>query len=162
MQAFGSGDYPKAISSMEAILAKAGEGAQLETVYYTLGAAAFNAGDYPKAIDALEKYLQKYPKGAKRTEALFSLGMSAMQAKDFAKAITAFKALENDPDYGERALLSEATAAKESGNLDGAIQVAGWHLRAKEGWRESDRDAAQDSRAGDDARQCREAQCARH
>lgn len=123
MQAFGSGDYPKAISSMEAILAKAGEGAQLETVYYTLGAAAFNAGDYPKAIDALEKYLQKYPKGAKRTEALFSLGMSAMQAKDFAKAITAFKALENDPDYGERALLSEATAAKESGNLDGAIQV---------------------------------------
>lgn len=122
MQAFGSGDYAKAISSMEAILAKAGEGAQLETVYYTLGAAAFNVGDYPKAIDALEKYLQKYPKGEKRTEAMFSLGMAAMQAKDFAKAITAFKALENDPIYGERVLLSEATAAKEMGNLDGAVQ----------------------------------------
>lgn len=123
MQAFGAGDYAKAISSMEAILAKAGEGAQLETVYYTLGAAAFNAGDYPKAIDALEKYLQKYPKGEKRTEALFSLGMASMQAKEFAKAITAFKALENDPVYGERALLSEATASKESGNIDGAIEI---------------------------------------
>lgn len=123
MIAFGSGDYPKAISSMEFVLSKAGEGAQLETVYYTIGAAAFNSGDYPKAIDAFEKYLQKYPKGEKRVGVAFSLGTAAMQAKDFPKAISAFKALENDPVYGERALLSEATASKESGNLDGAAQA---------------------------------------
>jgi TolA-binding protein len=123
MAAFGKGDYPKAISDLETILAKAGEGAQLETVYYTLGAAYFNAGDYAKAVNALETYLKKYPQSQKRAETTFSLGLAALQAKDFAKAIAAFKSLEGDPAYAERALLNEANALRDSGKPDDAIQV---------------------------------------
>jgi TolA-binding protein len=69
MTAFALGDYKTAASKLESVITQAGEGAQLESVYFTLGACFFNLASYQQAIDTLKKYLEKFPKGTRAPEA---------------------------------------------------------------------------------------------
>src|SRR5450432_3142327 len=48
MVAFQAGDFATVVEKLEMVIAQAGKGAQLESVYFTLGAAYFNLEKYPK------------------------------------------------------------------------------------------------------------------
>jgi outer membrane protein assembly factor BamD (BamD/ComL family) len=64
MMEFQSGNYAKAATELEALVARVEVTPQLEPIFYTIGSAHFNAGDYPKAIAAFKNYQAKFPKGA--------------------------------------------------------------------------------------------------
>jgi TolA-binding protein len=123
MQAFNSGDYAKTIADLNVILSQAGEGAQLQSVLYTLGAAYFNSHQYPQAIDALKKFVTKYPQSTQREDAIFSIGQAAMAIKDFKTAEDAFKQLANSQNYRADAALAYANACKEGGQTGEAIDA---------------------------------------
>ena len=63
MAEFQAGNYAKAATDLEALVARVEVTPQLEPVFYTIGSAYFNAGDYPKAIAAFKNYQAKFPKG---------------------------------------------------------------------------------------------------
>lgn len=121
--AFSAGDYRKAADSMKAVLAKASEGAALESVYYTLGAALYNLPDYPGAIDALTKFRTKYPKGARFTDATYALAQAQLATKNYGEAIKLLATLESVPALRERALLLQAEALKADQKVDDAIVI---------------------------------------
>ena len=123
MAAFQAGDYQKAASNLETVLAQAAPDAQLEPVYFTLGAAWFNLKQYPKAIQTLKAYQTKFPKGARVAEAQFSIGQASFMDKDYAGAVESFKALETNPRFREQALYFEGSAYKEEVHPDQAIAV---------------------------------------
>lgn len=121
LSAFQAGDYTKAIAAFDTILSKAGPGAQLETVYYSLGAACFNAGDFQRATTTFTEYLNKYPNTDRAPDATNLLAISAQRAGDYELAATSYQKLQDNPKYRRKALLGEATARKDAGNLDAAI-----------------------------------------
>ncbi|MDR3404165.1 MAG: tetratricopeptide repeat protein [Chthoniobacter sp.] len=123
MAAFQAGDYATTASKLEGIVSKAGEGAQLESVYFTLGAAYFNLADYPKAKDTLKKYLTKYPQGARVMDATFSLAQASLQTNDYREAAAQFAKLAGVPQYHEQALFYGAVALKEDKRIDEAIKL---------------------------------------
>jgi TolA-binding protein len=123
MQAFNSGDYAKTIADFNVIVSQAGEKADLQSVYYTLGAAYFNAHQYPEAIDALKKFVAKYPQSKQHEDAIFSIGQAAMAIKDFKTAQDAFKQLGDSQNYKADAMLAYANASKEGGQTDEAIDT---------------------------------------
>jgi TolA-binding protein len=123
MEAFQRGDYQAAATNLESVIAKAGEGAQLEPVYFTLGASYFNLEQYDKAIKTLKKYQQKYPQGARMADATFCIGQAAFMSKNYGEAVAAFSQVENIPPLREQALQYKAAAYKEDGKVDEAIQT---------------------------------------
>lgn len=123
MGAFQSGDYATAASKLEEVIRMAGKDAQLESVYFSLGAAYYNLEQYPKAIEWLKTYEKKYPNGARIADATFSIAQASMQTKKYAEAAAQFAKLENVPALRERALFFGAMAAKEAGKLDEAIRM---------------------------------------
>ena len=123
MAAFENGDYQTAVSKLEAVIAAAGPDAQLEAVYFTLGAAYFNLEQYPKAVSTLKTYLEKYPNAVRGADAKFSIAQAAFIGKDYAAAEAGFKALENIPALREKALLYEGLACKQGGNNERAIAI---------------------------------------
>ncbi len=118
--AFANGDYAAAIGGFEKILSLAAPEGNLESVYFTLGAAQFNAGQYRGAITTLRKFQELYPKSARLPEAIFSLGQAAMLDKDYALAAASFQQLQGNPKYRAEALLSEGAAWKEGGQFEKA------------------------------------------
>src|ERR1700731_1344073 len=63
MAEFQAGDYAKAATDLEALLAKAEFSPQLEPAFFSLGSAYFNAADYKKAITAFKNYQSKFANG---------------------------------------------------------------------------------------------------
>lgn len=122
MSAFQAGDYATAAAKLEGIIAKAGEGAQLESIYFTLGASYFNLGQYDKAVETLKTLQSKYPKGAHLADATFSIAQASLFAKNFDEAAAQFARLENLPQFREQALFFGASALEQSGHVDQAIK----------------------------------------
>jgi TolA-binding protein len=123
MAAFQGGDYGTTIAKLEGILKKAGEGAQLESLYFTLGAAYFNLPNYPKASETLKLYLAKYPQGARVADAAFSLAQASLQTSNFNEAAAQFAKLTAVPQYREQALFYGGVALKEDRRIDDAIKT---------------------------------------
>ena len=131
--AFERGEYQNAINAISDLFKqipadlppadKTKLAAQLEPIYFTLGAAYFNLKQYPQAITALKDYLARYPKGARVNDATFSLAQSNFFAKEYAEAAQVFATLENVPAVREQALMLEGLAYKE--NKDDAKAIDG-------------------------------------
>jgi outer membrane protein assembly factor BamD (BamD/ComL family) len=66
MAEFQAGNFAKAATELEALVARVEPTPQVEPIFYTIGSAYFNAGDYPKAITAFKNYQAKFPKGPPR------------------------------------------------------------------------------------------------
>ncbi|MEY2438819.1 MAG: hypothetical protein QOI34_204, partial [Verrucomicrobiota bacterium] len=120
---FQAGDFNKAATDLEALLAKAEFSPQLEPAFFSLGSAYFNGGDYKKAIAAFRNYQTKFPNGPHAADALFGMAQSNLQAKNYAEAATQFSSLEKEPRYRDQALFFSATASKEGGKIDQAIDT---------------------------------------
>src|SRR3954469_21118127 len=56
MAAFQAGNYAKAATRLEALVARVEVSPQVEPIFYAIGCAYFNAVDYPKAIAAFKNY----------------------------------------------------------------------------------------------------------
>ncbi len=123
MAEFQAGNYAKAASALEALVARVDPTPQVEPIFYTIGSAYFNAGDYPKAIAAFKTYQAKFPKGAHAGGAAFAIAQSNLLSKNFKEAAAQMAALESDPSLREQALLFEAEAYKAADNVDGAIKA---------------------------------------
>ncbi len=121
MAAFQSGEYARAASELEAVIARAEFSPQLEPVFYTIGSAYFNAGDYKKAAAAFKTYQAKFSAGPRAAEAAFAIAQCSLLSKNYADAATLFSSFEKDPKMREQALFFQATAQKEGGKLDPAI-----------------------------------------
>jgi TolA-binding protein len=121
MSAFQAGDYAGAAPKLESLIAQAGEGAQLESVYFTLGAAYYNLEQYAKAIETLKKYQQKYPQSARIVDATLFIGRASLVSKDFNGAAEQFAKLVNVPPLREQALFYGAVALRQAGRLDEAV-----------------------------------------
>ena len=121
MSEFQNGDYARAASDLDALIAKAEFAPTLEPVFYTLGSAYFNVGDYRKAVTAFQNYQKKFPNGAHLSEAVFATAQSNLLLKNYAEAATGFALLERDSRLREQALFFEATALKELNKADPAM-----------------------------------------
>jgi TolA-binding protein len=136
VSAFGRGEYQEAAASMESLLKqmpneaaqanmtpadKAKLAAQMEPIYFTLGAAYFNLKQYPEAIAAIKQYLTRYPKAARAAEATFCLAQASYFSKDYATAARGFAALENTPAFREQALLLGGLSYRELGEDSKAV-----------------------------------------
>jgi len=121
MNAFQIGDFQKAITNLESVVAQAAPDAKLEAVFYTLGAAYFNLQQYPKAIELFKKYIEKYPKSNRLDEAVYSLGRASLFIKDYNGALGYFKQLEANPKMRGEAIFQEAMTCRFAGRDDDAI-----------------------------------------
>lgn len=121
MAEFQAGNYAKAATQLEALVARVEASPQVEPIYYTIGSAYFNAGEYPKAIAAFKNYQKKFPQGAHAGGAAFAIAQSNLLGKNFKEAAAQMAALENDPQLRESALLFEAEAFKAAGKIAEAI-----------------------------------------
>ncbi len=123
MAEFQAGNFAKAATELEALVARVEVTPQVEPIFYTIGSAYFNAGDYPKAITAFKNYQAKFPKGAHTGGVAFGIAQSNLLSKNFKEAAAQMAALENDPQLAEQALIFEAEAFKSSGKNDDAIRA---------------------------------------
>ena len=131
--AFDHGDYQGAVTSINALLAQIPPNmpaadkekltAQLEPIYFTLGAAYYNLKDWGNASAAFKDYLSRYPRGSRVGDARLSLAQAAFFAKDYATAATGFAALEGNAQTREQAILYEGLSYKEAGDTDKAIEA---------------------------------------
>ncbi len=139
MAEFQAGNYAKAATDLEALVARVEVTPQVEPIFYTIGSAYFNAGDYPKAIVAFKNYQAKFPKGQHARGASFAIAQSNLLSKNFTDAAAQMAALENDPQLREQALLFEAEALKAAGKTDDAIRtlekLAGHEIRTPDAMR---------------------------
>ncbi|MEO8439283.1 MAG: tetratricopeptide repeat protein, partial [Spartobacteria bacterium] len=134
MAEFQTGNYAKAASALESLVARVAVTPQVEPIFYTIGSAYFNAGDYPKAIAAFKNYRAKFPQGPHAGGAAFAIAQSNLLSKNFKEAAAQMAALENNPQMREQALLFEAEAFKAAGKTDEAIRalekLAGEEIRS--------------------------------
>ena len=140
MAEFQAGNYAKAATDLEALVARVEVTPQVEPIFYTIGSAYFNAGDYPKAIVAFKNYQAKFPKGATRAAAppspspsrICSARISRMRRRRWRRWRTI-------PQLREQALLFEAEALKAAGKTDDAIRtlekLAGQEIRTPDAMR---------------------------
>ncbi|MEO6971265.1 MAG: tetratricopeptide repeat protein [Chthoniobacterales bacterium] len=123
MAEFQAGNFAKAATELEALVARVEVSPQVEPIFYTIGCAYFNAEDYPKAITAFRNYQRKFPKGAHAAGVAFAIAQSNLRSKNFKDAAAQMAALENDPQLREQALLFEAEAFKAQNKNDEAIRA---------------------------------------
>ncbi|MEY2538406.1 MAG: hypothetical protein QOG67_2146 [Verrucomicrobiota bacterium] len=139
MGEFQAGDYVRAATDLEALLAKAEFSPQLEPAFFSLGSAYFNAADYKKAMTAFKNYQAKFPNGAHLADAIFGMAQSNLLTKNYGDASSQFALLEKDPRYRDQVLYFGATASKEGGKVDQAVstleKLAGGELKSAIGVR---------------------------
>ncbi|MEO7167448.1 MAG: tetratricopeptide repeat protein [Spartobacteria bacterium] len=139
MAEFQAGNFAKAATDLEAIVARVEVTPQVEPIFYTIGSAYFNAGDYPKAIAAFKIYQAKFPKGPRAAGVAFAIAQSNLLSKNFKEAAGQMAALENDPALREQALLFEAEAFKATNKIDDAMRalekLAGQDLQTNDAMR---------------------------
>jgi TolA-binding protein len=123
MEAFNKGDYAAAAANMQEILGAVTEDSQLDSVYYTLGAAQYNLHQFGPAIESLRKFVQKYPKSPKIDDVTLFIGQAQVQMKDYEGASKTLAALQNKPAVREQVLLLLGQAAKDAGKTDAAIAI---------------------------------------
>jgi len=123
MAEFQAGNFAKAATDLEALVARVEATPQVEPIFYTIGSAYFNAENYPKAIAAFKNYQAKFPKGAHAAGVAFANAQSNLLSKNFKDAAAQMAALENDPQLREQALIFEAEAFKATGKNDEAIRA---------------------------------------
>ena len=123
MAEFQAGNFAKAATDLEALVARVEVTPQVEPIFYTIGSAYFNAENYPKAIAAFKNYQAKFPKGAHAAGVAFANAQSNLLSKNFKDAAAQMAALENDPQLREQALIFEAEAFKATGKNDEAIRA---------------------------------------
>jgi len=123
MNVFQSGDYAAAASQFESIITKAGTDAQIESVYFTLGASYYNLQQYAKAVETLKNYQEKYPGGARIADSIFYLGLASLTIKKHDEAVAQFAKLMTVPQFREQALYYEGVALKEARRQDEAIKT---------------------------------------
>jgi len=123
MAEFQAGNYAKAATQLEALVARVEVSPQVEPIFYTIGCAYFNAADYPKAIAAFKNYQAKFPKGAHAGGVAFAIAQSNLLSKNYKDAAAQMAALESDPSLREQALIFEAEANKAAGKIDDAIRA---------------------------------------
>jgi TolA-binding protein len=123
MAEFQAGNFAKAATDLEALVARVEATPQVEPIFYTIGSAYFNAENYPKAIAAFKNYQAKFPKGAHAAGVAFAIAQSNLLSKNFKDAAAQMAALENDPQLREQALIFEAEAFKATGKNDEAIRA---------------------------------------
>src|SRR5262249_28917602 len=123
MGEFQSGNFAKAATQLEALVARVEVSPQVEPIFYTIGCAYFNAADYPKAIAAFKNYKAKFPKGPHAGGAAFAIAQSNLLNKNYKEAAAQMAALENDPVLREQALIFEAEANKAAGKIEDAIRA---------------------------------------
>jgi len=122
MADFQAGNYARAATQLEALVARVEVSPQVEPIFYTIGSAYFNAADYNKAIAAFKNYLAKFPKGPHAGGATFAIAQSNFLSKNYKEAAAQMAALESDPRMREQALLFGAEACKAAGKTDDAIR----------------------------------------
>ena len=123
MAEFQAGNFAKAATDLEALVARVEVTPQVEPIFYTIGSAYFNAENYPKAIAAFKNYQAKFPKGPHAAGVAFAIAQSNLLSKNFKDAAAQMAALENDPQLREQALIFEAEAFKDTGKNDEAIRA---------------------------------------
>jgi len=123
MAEFQAGNFAKAATALEALVARVEVTPQVEPIFYTIGSAWFNAGDYSKAITAFKNYQAKFPKGAHTGGVAFAIAQSNLLSKNFKDAAAQMAALENDSQLRDQALLFEAEACKAQDKNDEAIRA---------------------------------------
>jgi outer membrane protein assembly factor BamD (BamD/ComL family) len=123
MAEFQAGNYAKAATDLEALVARVEVSPQVEPIFYTIGCAWFNAADYPKAIAAFRNYQGKYATGPHARAVAFAVARSTLLSGNYTDAAAQMAALENDPAMREQALLFEAQACKAAGKIDNAIHA---------------------------------------
>ncbi|HXA10235.1 MAG TPA: tetratricopeptide repeat protein [Chthoniobacterales bacterium] len=139
MAEFQAGNFARAATELEALVARVEVTPQAEPIFYTIGSAYFNAGDYPRAIAAFKNYQTKFPQGAHAAAVAFAIAQSNLLSKNFKDAAAQMAVLENDPKLREQALLFEAEAFKATGRMDEAIRalekLAGTEIRTSDAMR---------------------------
>ena len=123
MAEFQSGNFSRAATELEALVARVEVTPQLEPIYYSIGSAWFNAGDYAKAIAAFQNYQTKFPRGAHAGGVAFAIAQSNLLRKDFEQAAAQMAVLESDPQRRQQALIFEAEAFRAAGKDNEAIRA---------------------------------------
>ena len=140
MAEFQAGNYAKAATDLEALVARVEVTPQVEPIFYTIGSAYFNAGDYPKAIAAFKNYQAKFPQGPTRAAAPLSPSPSRIcSARISRMRRRRWRRWRTIPQLREQALLFEAEALKAAGKTDDAIRtlekLAGQEIRTPDAMR---------------------------
>lgn len=120
-EAFDSGNFQTTITNFKSIIEKAPKEAELEAVYFTLGAAYYNTKDYRQAADTFAKLLATYPQSKQTLEVTFSMAQAEMLANNGAVAAEIFKKLEAVPQYKQQIPLLMAHSYKQAQKFDEAI-----------------------------------------
>lgn len=120
-EAFDSGNFQTTITSFKSLIEKAPKEAELEPVFYTLGAAYYNTKDYRQAADTFAKLLATYPQSKQTLEVTFSMAQAEMLANNGAVAAELFKKLEAVPQYKQQIPLLMAHSYKQAQKFDEAI-----------------------------------------
>lgn len=126
MQAFAQGDWQACSTGLEQVtklMTDVKQQAQLEGVYFTLGAAYFNTPNFPKAIETFQRFLTQFPNSTRLPEVRLALAQAFFQSKQFEEGIKFYVQLETLPQYREQALAEQVKGYRELGNLDDAIRV---------------------------------------
>lgn len=121
MNAFQMGEYQKAVTNLENLLAQAAQQSEIEPAFFALGASYYNLQQYGKSIECFKKFLEKFPKSPRVSQAIYSLAQASVMNKDYAGAQGYFHQLENDPRMREQVLFDEGMACKAAGQIDDAI-----------------------------------------
>ena len=84
MAEFQAGDYAKAATDLEALVARVEVTPQVEPIFYTIGSAYFNAGDYPEGDRRLQKLPGEIPARATHAGgAAFAIAQSNLLEQEF-------------------------------------------------------------------------------
>ncbi len=86
-----NGDYDQAIAEYEAVLAGAGDEAEVKKALLLVGESYLANGDYPAAISILRRFLATYPGDVRRSQALFLLATSYEAAGEMFQAIEYYR-----------------------------------------------------------------------
>ncbi len=123
VDAFNSGDFPKAAISLAGLItaAQGQDQTKLEPIYYMLGAANYNIPNYAAAATSLQDYIKVFPKGEHINQVSMSLALSYIKLKQGDDALKVLKTIEDVPNFHEKVLLMEATICKDNGKAADAI-----------------------------------------
>lgn len=98
--------------------------AQLQELYYFLGAACFNIPHYDKALEIFNESLTRFPNGKYAFEAKLGTARALRAQKKYAEAVQKYEALRNPPAvYRDDVLIEHAATLAENEQPDRAIAL---------------------------------------